>query len=179
MVYVFFADGFEESEALVTVDMLRRGGLTVKMCAVGNSLCVTGAHGITVTCDIKLGDTDCADAKMLVLPGGMPGVTNLSKSNKLRAIFARGANNGAVLGAICAAPSLLGKWGLLENKKAVCYPGFESELTGATYTDAPVVTDGKVITSKAAGTVYEFAFALLDAVGADSKEVASSVFYKV
>ncbi len=179
MVYVFFAQGFEESEALVTVDMLRRGGLSVKMCAVDGSLSVTGAHNITVTCDCLLSETDCSDATMLVLPGGLPGVTNLGKSVKLRAIFERGEKNGAVLGAICAAPSLLGAWGLLSGKRAVCYPGFEGELTGAVYTDTPVVTDGKIVTSKAAGTVYDFAFALLRAIGADDKAVSNSVFYNV
>ena len=178
MVYVFFADGFEESEALVTVDMLRRGGLSVTMTALGGNKLVSGAHGITVSCDALLEEADCSDAEMLVLPGGLPGVTNLSASEKLCAILKDGAKRGVILGAICAAPSLLGSLGLLEGKKAVCYPGFESKLLGAVYTDAPVVTDGTIVTSKAAGTVYEFSFALLTAAGKNAQAVSDAVFFQ-
>ncbi len=178
MVYTFFAPGFEESEALVTVDMLRRGGLQVTLVAVGGSKTVTGAHDITVLCDCLMEDTDCTDAAMLVLSGGMPGVTNLGSCEKLMQIVAESAKKGILIGAICAAPSLLGKLGLLDGKKAVCYPGFEPELVGATYVDAPVVVDGKLVTSKAAGSVYDFAFALLTAAGKDAQAVSDGVFYR-
>ena len=178
MVYVFFAPGFEESEALVTVDMLMRGGLTVKMIAVGGDLTVAGAHGIKTVCDALIEDTDCADAEALILPGGMPGVTNLHACEKLCTLLTDAAEKGILLGAICAAPSILGALGLLRGKKAVCFPGFEDALEGAVYTDAPAVTDGKIVTSKAAGTVFDFSFALLSALGKDADKVSSAVFYR-
>ena len=178
MVYVFFAPGFEESEALVTVDMLMRGGLSVKMVAVGGNLTVEGTHGIKTVCDCLIEDADCTNAEALILPGGMPGVTNLHACEMLCGLLTDAAAKGIVLGAICAAPSILGALGLLRGKKAVCFPGFEDALEGACYTDAPVVTDGKIVTSKAAGTVFDFSFALLTALGKNAEKISSAVYYR-
>lgn len=132
MIQVFLAPGFEEIEALTTVDILRRAGLETVTVAVGTpDRTVEGAHGITVTADIKEDEAEGASAQALVLPGGMPGTRNLEKSAAVGRCIEQAAKTGAYLCAICAAPSILGHKGFLNGRQAVCFPGFEQELEGA------------------------------------------------
>lgn len=162
MVYVFLANGFEECEALAPVDILRRGGVTVKTVGVGGKT-VTGAHGIPVVCDIT--QEEATDPfRAIVLPGGMPGTLNLEKSATVQAVLQKAYDGGLLIGAICAAPSILGHKGFLQGRKATCYPGFETALTGASVKDEPVVVDGNIVTSFGAGAAFEFGFALLAAL---------------
>ncbi len=161
MVYVFLADGFEEAEALVTVDILRRAGIKVT-CVGVNKREIVGSHGIKITADIKTGEFAPVDLEAVVLPGGMPGTLNL-EANKTVCHAAKGAyQSRKLVAAICAAPSILGHLGLLKDKYATCYPGFEEELIGATYRNRSVVTDGNIITAKGAGAVFDFGFAIVD-----------------
>ncbi len=162
MIYVFFANGFEEVEALTQVDMLRRCELEVKTVGIPSRM-VKGAHGITVVCDILPEEMDFNKIDGIVLPGGMPGTLNLEQSADVQSAIDYCIGNDKIIGAICAAPSILGHRGLLNGKKAVCFPGFENELGDALYTDLPTVRDGNIITSKGAGTAFQFAFMLAEA----------------
>lgn len=166
MIYVFLADGFEECEALAPVDILRRGGLAVKTVGVGAKT-VTGAHGIPVVCDITEEEIEMRDLTAAILPGGMPGTLNLEKSAAVQRALDYAAEHSRFIGAICAAPSVLGHKGLLKGKTATCFPGFEKDLTGARFTDTPAVRDGNIITSCGAGAAYEFGFLLLEALTDD------------
>ena len=158
MVYLFLKDGFEEAEALVTADVLRRAGLD--LCLVGEKT-VKGSHGIVVSADAAVEDVKLDDAQLLILPGGKSGVENLRADGRIAALLKDALARGIRIAAICAAPSVLGELGLLEGKLAVCYPGWEGALKGATVPAANVVTDGLITTGKAAGTVYWFAFELV------------------
>lgn len=161
MIYVFLADGFEETEAIAPIDLLRRAGIEVKTVGVGTDT-PTGAHGIAVKADITE-DAIMLDnsLKMLVLPGGMPGTLNLNKSEAVRNAVSYCAENNIPVGAICAAPSILGGMGLLDGKKAVCYPGFEDKLTGADVQESLCVTDGIFTTACGAGAAVEFGLELV------------------
>ena len=163
MIYVFFAEGFEEIEALTPVDVLRRAGLEVITVGVtGKS--VTGSHGITVKCDAHITEVTPHDIQAVVLPGGLPGTTNLEADSRVQEFIDIANGEGAIVGAICAAPSILGHKGLLVGKRATCYTGFEKELFGADTTGEPAVRDGNIVTGRGAGAAFEFAFELLDAV---------------
>ncbi len=164
MVYVFLANGFEETEALVTVDILRRAGYNVKTVGVGGER-IEGAHGITVvadTVDTKLADGD--EFSAVVLPGGMPGTINLKENETVKRFIEFAMKDGKVIGAICAAPSILGEWGMLNGKVATCYPGFEDKLVGAVVSDERCCIHDNIVTSRGAGTVFEFSFALADLI---------------
>jgi len=161
-VLLFLADGFEEIEALATVDVLRRAGVQVTTVSINPTELVTGAHGIPVIADALFADCAPAEADMLVLPGGRPGAANLDAHEGLRAAISAHAEAGKWLAAICAAPMVYGHMGLLNGKNATCYPGFESELAGATYTAAPVEKDGNIITGKGPAVVLPFAYALAE-----------------
>ncbi len=179
MVYLFLANGFEEIEALTPLDVLRRAGVPVTTVGVGGDS-IMGAHGIRVQADIP--DTMYRDSSpdMIILPGGMPGSENLDNSRVVDAALRAAARNGAYLCAICAAPMVLGKRGYLSGRRAVCYPGFEGYLEGATVTDARVECDGKVITSKGMGAALEFGLALVEALCGKEKaeQIGASVFAK-
>lgn len=168
MIYVFLAEGFEECEALAPVDILRRAGLTVKTVGVGGKT-VTGAHGIPVVCDITDTETVTENLTAVILPGGMPGTLNLEKSETVQNFIDYAHENDLVIGAICAAPSILGHKGLLENKKATCFTGFEKDLIGATVCDCPVITDGNIITAYGAGAAMEFGFTIVSALSGTQK----------
>ena len=170
MVAIFLAHGFEEIEALCVVDILRRADIDICTVSVTEDLRVTGAHDITVRCDKTIAQIDTCD--VLILPGGMPGTTNLMQCKKLQTLCLDTAKNGLVA-AICAAPMLLGGLGLLQGKKAVCFPGFEDKLTGAILQDASVVCDGNIITAKGPGVAGEFAFALVAAL--KDEQIAQSL----
>lgn len=162
MIYVFLAEGFEEVEALSPVDILRRGGLEVKTVGVASKT-VVGSHGIPVVCDCESFETDFSNMDGIILPGGMPGTLNLEKSVDVNAAIDFAFKNGRIIGAICAAPSILGKKGLLKGKSATCFDGFEKYLSGAKLSDSPAVRDGQFITACGAGAALDFGYLLLAA----------------
>lgn len=161
-IFVFLATGFEEIEALTPVDVLRRAGLEVQTVSVMNEQIVAGAHGVPVVADKMFAEINPEDAEMILLPGGLPGATNLDEHAGLSELIMKFAEAGKPLSAICAAPLVLGNRGLLQGKKATCYPGFETYLTGAEYTANLVEVDGNVITGKGPGAAMEFAFAIVE-----------------
>ena len=164
MIYVYLADGFEETEAIAPIDLLRRAGKQVITVGVGDNL-VTGSHGIPVVADTIAQEAPLTDElEAIVLPGGMPGTLNLEKSDYVQAAIDFCVTNGKFVGAICAAPSILGHKGLLDGKTAVCYTGFETQLTGAVIGDGKVAQDGILITSRSAGTAVEFGLKLVEAL---------------
>lgn len=170
MYYLFLADGFEETEALATLDVMRRAGMRVQTVGVtGES--VTGSHDVTVQADVTIDRIDPASADGAVLPGGMPGTVNLEQCGKVLDCVTYCYENKLPVCAICAAPSILGHLGMLEGRTATCFPGFETELRGAVYSGAHVETDGHVITSKGAGCAVEFGHAIVSlAVSADAAD---------
>ena len=161
-IFVFLADGFEEIEAITPIDVLRRAGLNVQTVSVMDKQTVSGAHGIPVVADKMFADIHLEDAEMLLLPGGLPGATNLDAHQGLSDMIMTFASEGKALAAICAAPLVFGNRGLLQGKKATCYPGFESYLTGAEYTAALVEKDDNFITAKGPGAAMDFAFAIVE-----------------
>lgn len=167
-IYVFLAEGFEEVEALTPVDVLRRAGLPVKTVSVTGVLTVNGAHGVPVVADMVFEEVKEGDAEMIALPGGLPGATNLDAHEGLGKLIMTFAEAGRPLSAICAAPLVYGKRGLLKGKKVTCYPGFEKYLEGAEYTAALVEKDGNFITGKGPGAAMAFSFAIAEKyVGAE------------
>ena len=181
MIYVFLAEGFEEIEALTPVDMLRRAGLEVKTVAVGDSNTLIGAHGIRVVADMNEKDYCDHEPLAIILPGGMPGTTNLENSATVSAAIIEAASRGSLICAICAAPSILGITGLLKGRKATCFPGFEEYLDNAIVVDERVVREGNVITSKGMGCAAEFSHAIIEALLGTEKadEIAKSAFINV
>ena len=180
MIYMFLADGFEEVEALCPLDILRRAGLEVTTVGIGKDT-IIGAHGITVQADIP--DVLYRDSTpdMIILPGGMPGSSNLDRSKTVDAALRAAARKGAFLCAICAAPMVLGKRGYLNGKKAVCYPGFEEYLEGAEVSQTEtVVRDGNIITAKGMGVALDFGLELVRALkdNETAEQIRSSVFAK-
>lgn len=178
MTFVFFAEGFEEIEALTVVDILRRAGQKVTTVGVGGTT-IRGAHGIPVVCDAREEEVSPDNLEMVVIPGGMPGVSNLEKSPVVKRFIEAAASQNAYLAAICAGPSLLGKMGLLQGKKAVCYPGFEQELTGAVLTSEYVEQDGRIITAKGPGVSMEFALRLAELLSNASSSQPASNFEEI
>ena len=178
MIIVLLADGFEEIEALTPVDMLRRAGLNVKTVGV-TGRAPTGAHGIAVICDATPDEIDLSKVTMAIFPGGMPGATNLDKSRFTDKVITAVLKNGGHLAAICAAPLIFGRRGLLGGVKATCYPGFEAELKGAILTDRGFVTDGNITTAKAMGSALDFSEELISiCVGKKKAEEISSAIYR-
>ncbi|MBI9061866.1 MAG: DJ-1/PfpI family protein, partial [Marinilabiliaceae bacterium] len=145
-VVLFLAKGFEEVEALTPVDVLRRAGINVTTVSISNDLRVTGARQITVLADALFTDIDYSNIDMIILPGGMPGTSNLNNHQELRKLLVDFAAKNKLIAAICAAPMILGELGLLKGKTVTCYPGFESHLKGANVTTQSVVTDKNIIT---------------------------------
>lgn len=156
MIAVLLADGFEEIEALTPVDMLRRAGLEVVTVGITSKIAV-GSHGISVICDKLPEEVDLDDVSTVILPGGMPGSLNLDASPFTNEVIDSLLTRGGRIAAICAAPLVFGRRGLLDGKRATCYPGFEKELTGAICAGDAVVTDGQITTSRGMGTALEFA----------------------
>jgi protein deglycase len=162
------ANGFEEIEAVTLIDVLRRAGFTVTTCGLAG-LQVRGAHDITVTADTTLDKALDGAWDLVVLPGGMPGATTLRDDARVGKLLERTAAAGGYVGAICAAPIALGRFGLVKGKKATSYPGFAGELTGADYREDRVVCDGKVLTSRGPGTAMEFALAITEVLAGRAK----------
>jgi len=160
-VYLFLAQGFEEIEALTVVDLLRRAGIDITTVSISDTHNVIGAHDIPVTTDALFSNLDFSDADLLVLPGGGPGTCNLNAFDPLKNLLKDFYNKGKYIGAICAAPMILGQLGFLNGRKATCYPGFEKELVGADYVTSSVVTDDHIITSRGLGTAIDFAGELI------------------
>ncbi len=183
MVYMFLANGFEETEAIAPLDILRRAGIDIMTVAVGDaaqSRTVTGAHGVPFVADISESDVDSGSIEMVILPGGLPGADNLFESECVKAAIEAADKKGAYLAAICAAPYILGVRGYLNGKSATCYPGYEDKLLGAHKSDAPVVTDGTVITAEAMGAAIPFGLALVAALrGKETADkIASAIRYR-
>ena len=160
-VYEFLADGFEEVEGLAPVDILRRGGVDVKTVSVTGTEYVETSHGITVKADLRIEDADLSDADMLLLPGGLPGATNLRDHAGVCAALKAQAAKGGRIGAICAAPLVLGGLGLLEGRRATCYPGFEKYMTGADYPRELFTVDGNIITGEGPAATLPYSYAIL------------------
>ena len=181
MVYLFLAEGFEEIEALAVVDLLRRAGIETATVSVSGQAVVEGTHKIQVVSDKLLRDVDLSTAEMLVLPGGMPGTLNLENTERLRDFILEADRREIFLAAICAAPSVLGGLGLLEGRRAACYPGFEEALTGAEVSFDPVVVCGNVTTSRGMGTAIPFALALTEQLAGKEKAdaLAKGIIYAV
>lgn len=160
MIYVLLTDGFEEIEAIEPIDICRRAGLLVKTASISSDLQVLGAHDIPVTADINIKDIVLEDMEMLVLPGG-PGHTSLDKDENVHKLIDYAVENDIYIAAICAAPSILGKKGILSSKKATAFPGFEQFLEGAEVVFDKVVKDSKFITARGAGAAAEFGFTIV------------------
>ncbi|MDR0612262.1 MAG: DJ-1/PfpI family protein [Dysgonamonadaceae bacterium] len=171
-VFVFLSDGFEETEAIATTDVMLRGELDVTTVSVTGKLQVTGAHGIAVNAQALFENTDFSKGEMLVLPGGMPGASNLNAHRGLKNLLKQYAQEGKKLAAICAAPLVLGGLDLLQGKKATAYPGFESTLKGAEYVTAGIVKDGNIITGKGPGFALDFGLAIVEELQGKAKAKA-------
>lgn len=180
MVYVYLADGFEEVEALTVIDILRRGGVDVKSVSVTSDKTVHGTHGINVEADILFEDAHYDDCEMIVLPGGMPGASNLEEHEGLREKLIEFADNDRKISAICAAPMVLGSNNILKGRKATIYPGMEDRLVGADAAADGVVTDGNIITGQGPAFAMDFALAVLRSLKGNevTDEVAEGLLYK-
>ena len=165
---LFFADGLEECEGLLVVDLLRRAGITVQTVSISGRAEVTSAHNVTLRCDA------------VVLPGGMPGTTHLAESALVARTVRSYAAQGKLVAAICAAPSVLGGLGLLQGKRATVYPGFEDKLAGAIVTDGEFVTDGNIVTACGLGAAIPFALELIRLLEGDATaaQVRASIGYR-
>lgn len=161
-VLIHLANGFEEIEAITPIDVLRRAGCEVVTVSVTGKHEVTGAHGITMLSDKLFVESDYDHADLILLPGGQPGSDNLNRHEGLRKQITSFNQQGKLLAAICAAPLVLGSTGVLKGKRATCYPGVESQLTGATCTGNAVEVDGNIITGKGPGLAMSFSLALVE-----------------
>lgn len=162
MVYVFFAEGFEEIEALTVVDVLRRADIRTHMIGL-KGMHVTGSHGITVQMDDTIKSiSSLSDTMMMILPGGMPGAKNLSKDTILKNLLVEAYRTEVPIAAICAAPIVLSEHNLLKGRRATCYPGFETDLKDFVHDDRPVVHDGALITGNGPGAAMAFALKIVE-----------------
>lgn len=178
-VAVLLADGFEEIEALTVVDLLRRAKIYVDTVSVTEEYVVRGAHGIPVQTEDLFDEVNFVEFDMLVLPGGMPGTTNLNEHSGVRRVITDFMQEGKYVAAICAAPTILGNMGLLKGRHVTCYPAMEKEIQGAVLTNLPVTMDGNIITSQGVGTAIDFALKLTEVLaGAEkAKEIADAIVY--
>ncbi len=176
---VFFAEGYEEIEALTVVDLCRRAGIETDMVSVTDSLMVTGAHNIPVTMDKMMADVIFEELDMIVLPGGMPGTTNLEKVPELMEQVKAFCAARKYIAAICAAPSVFGHLGLLKGKRACCYPGFEPELAGAEVTVNTCEADGNIITSRGMGCAIDFSLKIIEKLinAGKAAEIGEKIIY--
>lgn len=177
MVYIFLADGHEEIEALTVVDLLRRVGIEIETVSISGKKEVTSSHNITIIADRLFEEINCDEADMLVLPGGMPGTKNLEAFEPLmKAVddFAAAKRN---ISAICAAPTILGKRGILEGKNACCFPDMEGDLKGANVLYDKAVVDGNIITARGMGATIDFGLAIIEKL--KDKETADMIAKKV
>ena len=174
---IFLADGFEEIEALTVVDLLRRAEIEIITASIMGRKSVTGSHKITVEADTLLEDLDFDSIDMLILPGGMPGTTNLGECKALTDKIMEFDKKDKMLCAICAAPTVYGKLGILKGKKACCFPGRESDLLGADVQTTSVAKDGHFITSRGMGTAIDFGLAIIEHY--QGKDAADEMGHKI
>ncbi len=179
-IYVFLADGFEEIEALTVVDLLRRAQLEVVTVSIKEETQVMGSHRIPVIADAVLSQTDCSKGDLLVLPGGAVGTENLGKCQPLLELVKAYAAQDKKVAAICAAPTIFARLGLLDGRKATCYPSMMEELADAQRTTEPVAVDGCITTSRGLGTAIDFSLELIAQLISPekAKEIAESIVYK-
>lgn len=176
-VYAFLAEGFEEIEAITPIDVLRRAGAEVVTVSISNEANVVGAHGISIMADELISNIDTSDADLFFLPGGVPGTPNLAASEILAQKLKVANAEGKTISAICAAPSVLGGLGLLEGKEAICYPGWEDKLLGATISAKSVAVSENIITGKGVGAAMKFALTLVETLY--SKNLADDLAKKM
>lgn len=178
--FVFLATGFEEIEALGTVDILRRGGIHVNTVSIMDKLEVVGAHNIPTIADFLFENADFSAADVLVIPGGIPGSNHLNSCCRLKELIVQKYKENILLAAICAGPMVLGGLGLLKGRNATCFPNFEPTMIGATAIDAGVVVDGNIITCKGPGYVFDFGIAILKVLKDEmiAEEVAAALLMK-
>lgn len=176
---ICMANGCEEIEALTVVDILRRANISIDMLSINDTLTVIGSHGIEFRADKLISEAALDDYDGVILPGGMPGTTNLEANTYIQRILPAMHNTGKLVAAICAAPSILGKLGITNGKKATSYPGFEEALSRSTYVTDPVVVDGNVITSRGMGTAIDFSLAILAYLTSDKEadDMADKIIY--
>lgn len=179
MIYEFLADGFEEMEAVVPYDYLKRAGIDIQFVGVTGKV-VTGSHGVPFTCDITIDQVNVEQMEGLLLPGGMPGTNNLYASDAVRNFITLAVEQKLLIGAICAAPSILGRMGVLRRRHATCFPGFENFLLDAVVTQRSVTVDGNLITAKGAGVSLEYAFELTKYLKGEekAKKIAEQIQWK-
>lgn len=168
--FIFLADGFEEVEAMTSIDVMRRAGMPVVTVSINDGLEVTGAHGVTVMADTVFDMEDFSDAEWLVLPGGMPGATNLASHEELCELLKARNDEGGRIGAICASPSVvLAPLGILNGRQAVCYPGMEAPVPDVQWGDQPVAVSGNVVTGNGPAAAAAFALAMVrESLGNDA-----------
>lgn len=176
--YIFLADGFEEVEALTSIDVMRRAGMPVTTVSINDDVVVTGAHGVTVIADSIYADNDYSDAEWLVLPGGVPGAPNLAAHEALCDELVAQVERGGKVAAICASPAVvLAPLGLLKGRHAVCYPGMEVPVDDVMWEHAPVAVDGNVVTGNGPAAAAPFALTMVALSMGDAKarEVAAGM----
>ncbi|HEY6913435.1 MAG TPA: DJ-1 family glyoxalase III [Paludibacter sp.] len=160
--YFFLANGFEEIEAIAPIDIFRRANIEVITVSISDNKEVAGAHGVSVLADNLFSEIDFNGDFLIFLPGGMPGTKNLDAHEGLKNLINTQVKAGKPIAAICAAPSILGKMGLLEGKEAICYPGFENQLLGAKISEKKIVKSGTISMAKGAGVTIQFALKLVE-----------------
>lgn len=177
---IFFAPGYEECEALIVVDLVRRAGLSIEMISISDDKTVVSSHGVPVVMDCTLKDVDFNKLDMIILPGGMPGTTNLEACEPLMEQVEAFYKQGKCVSAICAAPSIFGHKGMLKGREAVSYPSFEDHLEGATVLKAPVAVSEHVTTSRGLGTAIDFGLAIVERYCGKDKadEIAKAIVYR-
>lgn len=160
--YLFLATGFEDMEAIATIDILRRANIDVKTVSIYDTKDVTSAHGITIKADATFGEVDFSEAGWLILPGGLPGASNLAEFAPLTSLLVAHNKAGGKIAAICASPAVvLAPLGILDGREAVCYPGFEEKMPNAKKGYTPVVADGNIITANGPASAIAFALAIV------------------
>lgn len=179
-VYEFLATGFEDIEALIPLDIMRRAGVDFKTVSITGDLYVESAHGVSIKADMLIEDADMSDADLIMLPGGLPGATNLNAHNGVKKAIIEQNARGKMIGAICAAPMVLGGIGLLQGRRATCYPGFEKYLEGAEYTHELCTVDGNITTGEGPAAALPYAYTLLAALTDKhtADQVAEGMMYK-
>lgn len=177
-VLLFLAEGFEEIEAIAAIDIFRRADIEVLTISITDNKTVCGAHKICVIADSVFEKTDFSGDFLIYLPGGLPGTTNLDNHVGLKQLISEQATKGNEIAAICAAPSILGKMGLLKQKEAICYPGFEGQLLESTISEKTIVKSGTIYTAKAAGVAIQFALRIVEDLCGKAKatEIEKSIY---
>ena len=179
-VYMFLANGSEEIESLIPVDVFRRGAVEVKTVSITGTEYVEMSHGVLLKADMKFEDADFSDADLLMLPGGLPGATNLNEHDGVRNALKEQYSQGKLVAAICAAPLVFGSLGIVKGKRATCYPGFEKYLDGAEYTHELCTVDGNVVTGEGPAATFPYAYTLLAMLTSEetAQQVAEGMMYK-